>query len=98
MTCILKDKISYLNLFCIFESFGECSGLKVNDEKTEILALGNNFLQESDFPKHNFCEVIKILGMYFGYDVRQKDNLNFREILKSIKNQSVYGNGEASPW
>jgi len=34
------------------------------------------------------------LGIYFGYDVRQRDNLNFRETLKSIlKNQSVYGNG-----
>ena len=42
-------------------------------------------MQESDFPKHNFCEVIKILGICFGYDVRQKDNLNFRETLKSIK-------------
>jgi len=85
MTCILKDKISYLNLFCTLESFGECSGLKVNDEKTEILALGNNFLQESDFPKQNYYKVIKILGIYFGYDVRQKYNLNFRETLKSIK-------------
>ena len=75
MTCILKDEISYLNLFRILESFGECSGLKVNDEKTEILALGNTFLQASDFPKHNLCEVIKILGIYFGYDVRQRDNL-----------------------
>ena len=85
MTCILKDEISYLNLFRILESFGECSGLKVNDEKTEILALGNNFLQASDFPKQNLCEVIKILGIYFGYDVRQSDNLNFRETLTSIK-------------
>ena len=84
MTCILKDKISYLNLFRILESFGERSGLKVNDEKTEILALGNNFLQASDFPKHNLCEVIKILGIYFG-NVRQRDNLNFRETLKGIK-------------
>ena len=85
MTCILKDKTSYLNLFYVLKSFGECSGLKVNNEKTEILALGNNSLQESDFPKHNLCEVIKILGIYFGYDVRQRDNLNFRETLKSIK-------------
>jgi len=57
----------------------------VNDEKTEILALGNNVLQESEFPKHNYCKVIKILGIYFGYHVRQRDNLNFRETLKSIK-------------
>ena len=85
MTCIFKDKTSYLNLFCVLESFGECSGLKVNDDKTEILVLGNNSLQESDFPKHNLCEVIKILGIYFGYDAGQRDNLNFRETLKSIK-------------
>ena len=79
MTCILKDRISYLNLFCIIESFGECSGLKVNNKKTEILALGNNILQETGFPKHNICKFIKILGIYFGYD------LKFRETLKSIK-------------
>ena len=60
--------------------------LKVNDEKTETLVLGDNILQETHFPKHNLCEVIKkILGIYFGHNVRQKDNLNFREALKSIK-------------
>ena len=85
MTCILKDNASYTALFCILESSRECSGLKVNDEKTEILALGNNVLQEADFPKHSLCEVIKILGIYFGYDERKRDNLNFRQTLKSIK-------------
>ena len=49
------------------------------------LALGNNSLQEPDFPKDSLCEVIKILGIYFGYDVRQRDNLNFRKTLKSMK-------------
>ena len=79
MTCILKDHDSYTALLCILESFRECAGLKVNDEKTEILALGNNMLHEADFPKHNLCEVIKILGIYFGYDKRQRDNLNFKK-------------------
>lgn len=83
MTCILKDKASYTTLFCILESFGECSGLKMNYEKTKILALGNNILQEAGFPKHNLCEIVKILGIiYFGYDKRQRDNLNFRQALK----------------
>ena len=59
MTCILKDKTSYLNLFCVLEYFDECSGLKVNDEKTEILALGNNSLQDSDFPKDNLVKLSK---------------------------------------
>ena len=31
-TCVFKDKTSYTNLFHILNSFGECSGLKVNDE------------------------------------------------------------------
>ena len=84
MTCILKDKTSYTNLFRILNSFGECSGLKVNDEKTEIMPLGDNILQEKDFPTHSICEIIKILGIYFGYDDRQRNNFNFSQTLKSI--------------
>ena len=57
----------------------------MNDEKTEILVLGYNIFQETDFPKRNLCEVIKILRIYFGYDVRQRDNLYFKETLKGIK-------------
>ena len=79
MTCFLKDKLSYISLFEILKSFEELSGLKVNHEKTELLALGNNTLRDVDFPKHTICEVIKILGVYFGYDVRQRDSLNFKQ-------------------
>ena len=85
MTCIIKDKISYTNFFRILESFGECSGLKVNDEEAEIVPLGDNILQEKDFPKHSICEVLKILGIYFRYDERQRNNLNFSQTLKSIR-------------
>ena len=35
MTCFLSDKGSYTSLFHLLEDFGECSGLKVNHEKTE---------------------------------------------------------------
>ena len=89
MTCILIDKTSYTNLFRILNSLGECSGIKVNDEKTEIMPLGDNILQEKDFPTHSICEIIKILGIYFGYDDRQRNNLNFSQTLKSIK-ESTY--------
>ena len=63
MTCFLKDNSSYNALFEALELFGECSGLKVNHEKTEIFALGNSTLQDVDFPKHNICVNIKILGV-----------------------------------
>ena len=87
MTCFLKDNSSYNALFETLELFGECSGLKVNHEKTEIFALGNSTLQDVhvDFPKHNICVNIKILGVYFGYDVKQRDALNFRQTLKDMK-------------
>ena len=85
MTCVLKDKTSYRNLFRILNTFGECSGLKVNDEKTEIMPLGENILQENDFPTHSTCEIIKMLGIYFGYDDTQRNDLNLSQTLKSIK-------------
>ena len=65
--------------------FGKCSGLKGNHEKTELSALENSTLQDVDFPKHNICGNIKILRVYFGYDVKQRDALNFRQTLKDVK-------------
>ena len=36
----------------------------------------------------NLCNTIKILGVYFGYDDKQRDVLNFRNTLKSLKKAS----------
>ena len=60
--------------------------LKINNEIAGALALGNSSsLWEgySDMP--NLCNSIKILGVYFGYDAKQRDELNFRNTLKSLK-------------
>ena len=77
MTCFIKDRSSYTNLFVTLKTFGEYSGLKINDE---ALALGiSRSLWEgphSDLP--NICNTIKILGVYFGYDAKQRDELNFK--------------------
>ena len=51
LTCFVRDKESYASLFVILESFGSCSGLRVNHEKTEILAL-------KDFNNHRVCEIL----------------------------------------
>jgi len=72
MTCFVRDKESYASLFAILESFGSCSGLRVNHEKTEILVLGNSILHEKDFNNHRFCDIFKILGVYFGYDEKPR--------------------------
>ena len=69
----------------LLSCLAKCSGFKVNHDKREIFALENSTLQDVDFPKHNICVNIKILGMYFGYDVKQRDALDFREALKEMK-------------
>ena len=38
----------------------------------------------------NLCNTIKILGVYFGYDDKQRDVLNFRNTLKSLKKASNF--------
>ena len=44
MTCVIKDETSYTHLFSTLTFFRECSSLKVNAEKTEIMPLGDNTL------------------------------------------------------
>ena len=85
MTCFLKDKLSYIALFEILKFFEELSGLKVNHEKTELLAFGNNTLRDVDFPKHTIWEVIKILGVYFGYDARQTNFKSRKKIASYVE-------------
>ena len=74
-----------LNLFRLLEDFGECSGLKVNHEKTEALAFGDSSLWEDASNMYTLRNVIKILGICFGGNEKERDDLNYREILKSIK-------------
>ena len=42
MTCFIKEVRSYSILFETLRAFGAFSGLRVNKEKTEALALGNS--------------------------------------------------------
>ena len=44
MTCFLNDDGSYFSLFRLVDDFGECSGFKVNYEKTESSNLINHIL------------------------------------------------------
>ena len=89
MTCFIKDNSSYTNLFITLKTFGESSGLnmlRINNEKTEALALGNSrSIWEGHSYSPNLCNTIKILGVYFGFDAKQRDELDFRNTLKSLK-------------
>ena len=61
------------------------------------MPLGDNILQEKDFPTRSICELIVFVGIYFGYvghsiyDWRKTSNM-FKEIigrlLKSLENNT----------
>ena len=87
VTCFLRDRLSYLHLFVILKFFSRFSGLRANDDKTELFAIGPQNLVPEEF-YHKTCTSIKILGIYFDYRKTMRRNSNFNSILKSIKKNS----------
>ena len=78
-----RDRLSYLHLFVILKFFSRFSGLRVNDDKTELFAIGPQNLVQEEF-YHKTCTSIKILGIYFDYHKTTRRNSNFNSIFKSI--------------
>ena len=79
MTRFIKDSSSYTNRFVTLKTFGNIS-----------LVLGNSWsLWEGHSDLPNLCNVNKILGVYFDYE------LNFRNTLKLliIRRRLICGNG-----
>ena len=84
MTCFLKDMNSYLQLCGLLEDFYKYSGLRINNDKTEIFAIGSFKLAQRDFI-HNVRTSIKILGTFFDYHKPSRNKANFESIFKSIQ-------------
>ena len=84
LTTFLQGIKSYVRLSTILKNFGICSGLKLNVEKTEALWLGSNFDNPPFIDIENINKPIKILGVYFTYNLRKSQELNFDAILNSI--------------
>ena len=82
MTCFLRD--SYFQLHTSLQNFARYSGLRVNDEKTEIFAVGRHRLVQDVFT-HKIRSMVKILGVYFNYNTPVRLKANCESILKSIK-------------
>ena len=83
---------SYKNLVESLNHFDQCSGLKVNSDKTEALSLGvqdpNNSIVELGISKIEIP--IKILGIHWTYNQQERDKLNFYNLLESIKKQLTF--------
>ena len=84
MTCFLRDITSCHQLCVILHLFSKYSGLQVNNDKTEIFAMGLHWLDEANF-SHKVCTSIKILGIVFDYHIPSRTKANFDLILKSIQ-------------
>ena len=83
MTCFLRNKSSYENLIVNLDLFSRFSGLKLNEEKTELFCLRvQNFSKSLSY---EFKHSIKILGVHFDYDELSRKKANFEAIIKSIK-------------
>ncbi|RUA07247.1 MAG: hypothetical protein DSY43_00290 [Gammaproteobacteria bacterium] len=92
-TCFLEDSESIKNLLSLLEKFKIISGLEPNIDKTEAMWIGS---MKSD-TYHPFglkwtTSPILALGIYFGYDQKLCDKLNFHEKLNRWKKCFSFGN------
>ena len=86
LTNFLRDKKSYEALNSLLDTYGDCSGLKVNKEKREAYWLGSSHKNHETLDINKVNEPIKILGIYFTYDQHKSKELNFDLTLKTNQN------------
>ena len=84
LTYFLCNRSSYDCFRDCLGKFSECSGLKVNEEKTELFRLGTRNVECERFPRE-FKTSITILGVQFDYNNVSRKKANFESVLKSIK-------------
>ena len=85
LTNFLRNKESYDSLSSLLNTYGECSGLKLNKDKKEAYWLGSSYRNHEALDINKVNEPIKILGIFFTYDQRKSRELNFDLTLKSIR-------------
>ena len=71
LTNFLRDKESYDSLSSLLNTYGECSGLKLNKDKKEAYWLGSSYRNHEALDINKVNEPIKILGIFFTYDQRK---------------------------
>ena len=84
MTCFLRDAASYYRLLTQLQLFSKFSNLRVNNDKTEMFAIGRHHLDQTKYP-HTLRKPIKILGIVFDYHTPSRMKANFDSVLKSIE-------------
>ena len=85
LTNLMLDKESYASLSLLLSTYGQCSGLKLNQEKNEAYWLGNSYRNHEVLDINKVNEPIKILGIFFTYDQLKSKELNFELTLNSVR-------------
>ena len=88
LTAFLLNDNSLLEFLELLKMCGECSGLKINYVKSEMMLLGDcaySSLNHSLFNNIKMKANVKILGIHFTYNYRIKHKMNFDELITSIK-------------
>ena len=67
LTNLLRDKESYNSLSSLLNTYGECSGLKLNKHKKEAYWLGSSYRNHEVLHIKKVNEPIKILGIFFTF-------------------------------
>lgn len=85
-TLFVKDKEAIIKNLKLIEDFGEVSGLKLNKEKTEGLWIGVGENRQDMFAGINWKKnCIKALGVYFGYNKKEVELLNWKTKVENVK-------------
>ena len=86
ITIFLKNEKAIENCLKIVEEYGKFSGRRLNFEKTEGLWLGRGENRNDNLAGINWKNIsIKALGVHFGYNKQQVEDLNWKNKLDSIK-------------
>ena len=67
----------------MLDDYGVCSGLQLNKSKLEAIYLGPP--STKFVTNFHVGTSIKILGIFFSYDMKEAIKLNFESILESLK-------------
>ena len=86
---ITRDMTDIKKTLSIMQSYGDCSGLYVNKEKTELVNLSQHPHGCLPNPPKglNWCtEGFKYLGVWFAHDIHIMEYKNYRHRIDKIKN------------
>ena len=74
----MKDVESVISLFELLSQFEKCSGLRINESKSELLWLGSSRFCKDNILNLNLREEpILALGVYFSYHNKLATQKNF---------------------